>query len=141
MIARSTSLPPTDRRAWAERGALVALSVALGAMMATPTVDPTAQWVLKLVGDIAPGDWWRPFTPPPPAYGSGFRPVSVLLIQAYMQVFGAHAPPPPWLIFGKGAISLGAFGLAARAWLSRLGAGSLAAPIAALGLLSAPQLF
>ena len=109
--------------------------------MATPTIDPTAQWVLTLVGDIAPGDWWRPFTPPPPAYGMGFRPVSVLLIQAYIQMFGAHAAPPPWLIFCKGALSLSAFGLAARAWLGRLGAGSLAAPIAALGLLSAPQLF
>lgn len=135
------SSPAAEARDRLERAALLALALGLAALLAVPTVDPIAHWVLHLVGQIPAGDWWRPFEAPPPAFGRGFRPLSVLGVQLFIAAFGPQAAAPPWLIFAKAALSLFAFGALARAWLRRLGAGPAAAPIAALGVISGPQLF
>ena len=122
-------------------GLLGLISLGLGLAYAVPTVDPVAHWVLELVAQIPEGGWWRPFSPPPPAYGFGFRPLSVLLMQAYIAALGPQAAPPPALLFVKVAGGLWVFGAAAWAWLRAFGAGRAALPLAALSLGLAPQLF
>ena len=78
---------------------LVLGAVLVGLLGTREMVDGIGLWIVDFVNGLPNDSWYRPFHPPPPSYGYGFRPVSILMVKSYIAVFGTQSPPPRWFLF------------------------------------------
>lgn len=111
-------------------GLLVVLAGVLATTGGVPMIDHTTHRVLDMVDPIPWSEALRPFWNPEPMLAWALRPLSVVLLKLYADIFGAFTLPPTWLLRLKIGLSALAFGFAARAFLRAWGfrnAASLAA--------------
>ena len=84
---------------------LGALSLLVAFVGCTAEVDPISLWILDFVKDMDSFAWLRPYRLPEPANNEyGFRPMSVLLLRSYVQLFGSGIPPMG-VVFVKAFVS------------------------------------
>lgn len=123
------------------RALLIVLAALLvGAAGAVEKADHMTAWVVALCAELPQDAIFKVFHLPPPMDAWGLRPLSLALMQAYLALAGAVAPPV-WLVATKAVAGSLALGFAARAWLRAHGFAAVADLAAALSLLSSAHLF
>lgn len=120
---------------------LVFGALLLGLLGTRAMVDGIGLWIVDFVNGLPSDSWYRPFHPPPPSFGYGFRPVSIVMVKAYIAAFGTQTPPPLWFLFAKIFGSALAYGLGCWLWLTAVKRPKLALPAAFIGMFLAPHLF
>ena len=120
---------------------LVLGAVLVGLLGTREMVDGIGLWIVDFVNGLPNDSWYRPFHPPPPSYGYGFRPVSILMVKSYIAVFGTQSPPPLWFLFGKIAFSAFTYGFGCWLWLKSVNRPRIALTAGLIGMVLGPHLF
>lgn len=120
---------------------IIGVALILGALGTREMVDGIGLWIVGFVDGLPDDAWYRPFHPPPPSYGFGFRPVSIIMVKLYIWMFGIQQHPPMWFLFAKIVLSAAAYGGSCWLWLRALGFERYALFISVLGMLLGPHLF
>ena len=129
----------TPRTEW---GVVLTLSFVISFFGFISDSDQISIWIIHFIDSVLIEDFWKPYRLPPPANGEyGFRPLSVLLMKAYLYFVDAHAPIPRSIIVLKTFFSSIFFSWTTLQWCKKSMPFHRACFWTSIATLSGPHLF